>query len=311
MTTRRILQVGLIALLALNTIVLSQAYPGQAARLAAVPQGITQGLVSCWEMDEESGTRYDAYGANHLTDNNTVGFVGTGKIGKASSFVAANSEYLSIAHNSSVSLATNATVIAWLYPTNNERVISKGSTMRVRLISNAVQVLDGSAATVADLPITLSTWSFVAVAYSGSTTTLRINSSTDSGTYTLASNTDPLYIGWNGATSYYGGYMDIVAIWSRALSTDELNWLYNAGSGKSCADIIAADAATPTPTVTHTPLPPTPDTSQSTTIQLSHGQMVVNRTVTYGDIFVVVALAVLLLVLVVYVLSSVIKRSLP
>ena len=42
-------------------------------------------------MDEASGTRYDSYGNNHLTDNNTV-TVAAGKKGSAASFAPANAE---------------------------------------------------------------------------------------------------------------------------------------------------------------------------------------------------------------------------
>ena len=57
-------------------------------------EGFRQGLVSYWNLDEESGTRADSVGSNDLTDNNTVGYA-AGKIGNAASFVVANTEYLS------------------------------------------------------------------------------------------------------------------------------------------------------------------------------------------------------------------------
>lgn len=70
------------------------------------------GLVSFWNLDEVSGTRYDAHGTNHLADNNTVTLspgiaagnaLTDGLPGKAAQFTAANSEYLSIADNASLS----------------------------------------------------------------------------------------------------------------------------------------------------------------------------------------------------------------
>lgn len=61
------------------------------------------GMVAAWNLDEESGTRFDSVGSNNLTDNSTVGFVADGKVGNAADFVAANSEYLSIADNSNLS----------------------------------------------------------------------------------------------------------------------------------------------------------------------------------------------------------------
>ena len=56
---------------------------------------LTTGLVSYWNLDEVSGTRYDAHGDNDLTDNNTVG--STDGLGgrKCASFDGDNEEYLS------------------------------------------------------------------------------------------------------------------------------------------------------------------------------------------------------------------------
>ena len=47
------------------------------------------------EMNEASGTRNDSHGANHLTDNNTVGSA-PGIVGTAADFEAGSLEYLSI-----------------------------------------------------------------------------------------------------------------------------------------------------------------------------------------------------------------------
>lgn len=52
------------------------------------------GLVSYWNLDEQSGTRDDAVGSNDLTDNNTVGYV-AGKNGNAANLVKINTEFLS------------------------------------------------------------------------------------------------------------------------------------------------------------------------------------------------------------------------
>ena len=62
----------------------------------------TTNLEAWWKLDEESGTRDDAHGSNDLSDNNTVGFT-AGKYSNAASFILANSEYLSIGDNNSLS----------------------------------------------------------------------------------------------------------------------------------------------------------------------------------------------------------------
>ena len=58
---------------------------------------LLNGLVSWWDLDEASGTRFDSHTANDvndLTDNNTV-TQATGKVGNAAQFTAANLEHLS------------------------------------------------------------------------------------------------------------------------------------------------------------------------------------------------------------------------
>lgn len=71
-------------------------------RRRAVDYRTPWGLVSFWGLEEASGTRNDSHGTNHLTDNNTV-TQAVGKVGNAGQFTRANSEYLSIADNASLS----------------------------------------------------------------------------------------------------------------------------------------------------------------------------------------------------------------
>jgi len=74
----------------------------------------TTDLVSFWKLDEASGTRYDAFGSNDLTDNNTVA-QGTGTVyANAADFEHSNNEYLSSAHNSSLSPTGDMTVCCWV-----------------------------------------------------------------------------------------------------------------------------------------------------------------------------------------------------
>src|SRR5574341_2164717 len=73
-------------------------------------------LISFWELEEASGTRLDATASdNDLTDNNTV-TQATGKVGNAAQFTRANTEYLSIAHNTSIACGDiDQTRCAWVY----------------------------------------------------------------------------------------------------------------------------------------------------------------------------------------------------
>lgn len=74
--------------------VIAGAYP------APAPGPLTYGLQAYYNLDENSGARLDSSGNGyHLTDNNTVlSDVGQGGVGTAAKFVAANSEYLSLAY---------------------------------------------------------------------------------------------------------------------------------------------------------------------------------------------------------------------
>ena len=76
---------------------------------------LTDSLTSFWELGEASGTRSDSSGTNHLTDNATV-TQATGKVGNAAQFTSANSEYLSIADNASISTGNiDWTKSFWIY----------------------------------------------------------------------------------------------------------------------------------------------------------------------------------------------------
>ena len=71
-------------------------------------------LSAYWKLDETSGTRYDETANNNdLTDNNTVGYE-AGRVNTAADFNAGNSESLSIADNSHISLnGTSFSICFW------------------------------------------------------------------------------------------------------------------------------------------------------------------------------------------------------
>src|SRR6056300_583443 len=73
----------------------------------------TTDLISFWKLDESLGTRYDFFGSNDLTDNNTVG-QGTGNVyTNAADFEVANNEYLTVADNAGLRPA-NFTFSCWV-----------------------------------------------------------------------------------------------------------------------------------------------------------------------------------------------------
>jgi len=97
------------------------------------------------------------------------------------------------------------------------------------------------------------------------------------------------YVGaYTNSSNYLNGMMDTVTRWDAVLTSVQRTWLYNAGAGRSCTDIIDSNA-TPTPTVTNTPTAtPTPGPNpwqQPITGTLSTSNtMLLDRSATYGDL---------------------------
>lgn len=90
-------------------------------------------LVAYWKLDEASGARADSVGANHLTDNNTVASA-TGLVYPlAADFVAANSEYLSVADNAALSMGDiNFWMASWVkldLKTTDRYILAKGAAV--------------------------------------------------------------------------------------------------------------------------------------------------------------------------------------
>lgn len=70
-----------------------------------------QGIVSYWKEEDLT----DSIGSNHLTDHASVTYP-SGKVGNAGNFVAASSQYQSLAHNASIDIASDMTILGWFKP---------------------------------------------------------------------------------------------------------------------------------------------------------------------------------------------------
>jgi hypothetical protein len=252
--------------------------PGVSAAPLHVPVNPgTTNLIAWWSQDEVSGTRNDSHSTNHLTDNNTVSST-TGKKSNAAEFTSANSEYLSIADNASLSMGDiDFTLCSWVRLTGtkaafpifakwnvgaNEReyylIYSLSSDRFLFAISNngtAQTVLTGSSFS----SITTNVWYYVCAWHDATANTISIqvdNGAIDSVSYSSGgrNGTSPLFIGqivFAGST-YGNGNTDESLIYKKVLSADEREWLYNAGTGRTYCE-VADICATATPTVTQTP----------------------------------------------------------
>lgn len=193
---------------------------------------LLDGMVSYWPLDEESGTRYDVIGTNHLTDNNTVGFA-AGKNGNAASFVAANSESLS---NAAVAIDPSAWTFAhWVkmpsgggngIPVDIENLFYYWPSL------DQVYVYGTPTTDIGSPPPADGSWHLMVVWQDGNTAGVQV----DGGTPETAVLTPKAAANWNMRFVHPSFLLDCAvdepAIWDRVLTADERTELYNSGAGK-------------------------------------------------------------------------------
>lgn len=211
-------------------------------------------LIAYWKLDETSGTRNDSVGSNHLTDNNTVTSA-AGIISNAAEFLAANSEFLSIADNTDLSTGDiDFTISFWVYfnATTPAALVGKWETSANReyavyLESNVINFsvstsgvsISGTVTAAAlGLPST-GTWYFVVAWHDSINNTLNIqadNATPESTAYSsgVVERAAAFKIGtlYDSPGVYdFSGRIDEVGFWKRVLTTDERSALYNSGNG--------------------------------------------------------------------------------
>ena len=315
------LPIVVLAVMASLLIALFSSQVGQAAQLAA---DYTTGLISCWDMSEQSGVRYDAFGPNHLTDNNTVGFSGFGISGPAAFFVAANSEWLSHVDNADLSFSGSNDAFSlyiWVKPVSSAAYGLVGktggtqATTEYRVTVNAsrqVTFLLGDGTTTvysiqdATNKLTTGVWNHIVAIYepgaSSGKMSLYVNNNTptqNNSQPAVLDSTNDLTIG-SGTAGYTDGSIDQVVLFDNASTSPVRSFLWNSGYGRSCADLIATGyQSTSTPTVTPTS---TPDPRVTQVPLTGGGALQINRTIDYGQVSIVVAVAIVGIVLLIYVI---------
>lgn len=105
---------------------------------------------------------------------------------------------------------------------------------------------------------------------------------------TVQDSTGPIYWMYNGQTQNIK--IDDAALWKRSISDSERAWLYNSGNGRPCSQISD----------------PSGTTEQ---IELSSGnQAAIDRSITYGEIGLIIALGIMILITIVAGLFSVVLK---
>jgi hypothetical protein len=225
---------------------------------------IQDGLISCWPLDEGTGLNAtDPVGGNDGTL--TFGGSGTqrpqwtdGKFGGALDFDGIGA-YVNCGSDASLK-PTTVTVAAWIktdyyvyygqiagYATD-----TGASESGYSIITEDVGYLgawltgssgDGWYLWTTDVPPYPNTdWVHVALTYDGATSILYVNGDSKA-TSTHSGDIDYDHVGYFLIGTYddpigsywfpYQGLIDDVAVWGRALTQQEIDWLYNGGNGNS------------------------------------------------------------------------------
>ena len=285
-------------------VILACAAFGLILSLDAMPvrAAVSDGLVSCWDLDEASGIRYDAYGSNDLTDNNTVGQV-AGVVDYAAVFDSLNTESLSVSRDDFE--LSEKSVMAWVYNpdartctgcgaygvTSYDKVSGYGTD---HVYSERVVFLYGSDYVYSQANFSEDSWNFVLSKYDETNMYIDVNRSVVTGTHSGPGNSDiDMAVGCTGPGMTCSDYrIDIVAVWNRVLSSAEADWLYNSGSGRSCTEIINSGSPTPTPTATTVP-------GGEYVGSLASGDWyTIDHYASYGDIFTLGGLAIIIIILI-------------
>lgn len=212
-------------------------------------------LVAYWAFEESSGTLDDSQGSNNSASC-SADYGSTGISGNCLSFTAANSDYVGLTDADALRMYDqDFTFVAWINPSaypaagayagifggeNASAGLSLYNTvaepdngiLRVRSIATA----DGPLSTLVP---SLSSWSMIAVVFDSNATTNNVtyylNGTTQVGTgnFDFSIDRGTIYIGRESTSgAYYSGLIDEAMIWkSRKLTTDELDDLYNSGTG--------------------------------------------------------------------------------
>lgn len=206
-------------------------------------------------MDEASGNAIDAHGSNDLTDVNTVG-AGTGVVNGCRDFVAASSEQFSIADNADFSAGDiDITYALWLNlkTTLSGGILSKygGSPNKEYLMYygggtfNWLVSADGAAvSSVADGSPSVDTWYLIFLDHNSATNTIGIqinDGARQSADHVggIADTDRSFRLGDDVVTiGPINALIDEVSFWKRVLTTEERDWLYNAGAGRTYEEII-------------------------------------------------------------------------
>jgi len=243
---------------------------------------IATDLVSYYKLDENaaSTTVADSHGDNTGTaSTNTANlYDASGKINSALDFESGNSDYVTIPNDATLN-TNNLSISMWIKPesfgSNRGWIGKAGATPQFLLGETATAGGFQFHTTTATggysvIPLTTilstATWYHIVMTYDGTTKRVYVDGTEDvtqattSGVLTTATN--PLNIGRDTSNTVYAdGIMDEIGIWSRALNSTEVTYLWASGSPDEEQQYPFDPATDVTPVISITS--PTQDTNYS------------------------------------------------
>ena len=228
----------------LGSITSSNAVLGVAVCVPAPP-----GLVGWWPG---AGDVADVVGGNSGTLQGAIGFA-PGKVGQAFSFDGIN-DVVEVPDSATIGAGVNSamTVELWAYRTTSNAVahilgkrVGCGVDPRETDYQMAWDVANGlsfsssaGAGVGTGIQLPLRIWTHLAGTFEAGTYRFYINGqlvATASGQTRGPTNGAPLKIGGSGTCQPFGGLLDEVSIYNRALASNEIAAIYNAGGAGKCS----------------------------------------------------------------------------
>lgn len=206
--------------------------------LPMVSADVNTSLVSYWTLDANGN---DYFNRINLTNLNTVTFPAGGIINNTGSFVSASSQALR--SNSATQLPTSGsfTISCWYKGTTANmgvcgfgEVAGGGQRRQLEIRSSNLYFGGFGAGNDADsgIQVTSNTWTLLTVTYDGATIRTYVNGTAGATQATVLNTANATFnIGYNVAVGYANGLIDEVGVWNTTLSTADILYLYNGGTG--------------------------------------------------------------------------------
>ena len=219
---------------------------------------LSQSLQGYYKLDEQSGTRFDAFGSNSLTDLNSTGF-NTGVRGNAAEFVRASSQSLVSADTSAFTFngSQSFTVAGWVRLNSNPsqdqaiidsivdatsfhyRLYHQQNINRLVLDINSAEVIIATVSSNTFGAIPTSQFMNFVIGYNSANTRLELQVNTGaidtSAAIVLVGTMHGLRVAAMNlaVTNHLDGRVDELGVWSKSLSTQERRDIFNAGAGNT------------------------------------------------------------------------------